>query len=92
MTACPIDYSEALNVVIEPQEQFESLPAKLRERFGNDPVVMLDFLSREENFEEAKKLGFGYANENFNDPQNDQKIGQNDAQILANEGSEKISK
>lgn len=53
----PLDYQEALNIVIEGERAFESLPAKLRERFNNDPRAFLAFVSDPENKDEMVKLG-----------------------------------
>lgn len=39
-------------------EAFEALPSEIRERFQNNPANLLDFLSKEENRDEAIKLGF----------------------------------
>lgn len=51
------DYQSALNTVIGAQEAFMALPAKLRERFGNDPGQFLGFLSDPSNRKEAEELG-----------------------------------
>lgn len=50
-------YQDALGVVAQAKADFDLLPAEVRERFGNDPAGMLDFLSREENRDEAIRLG-----------------------------------
>lgn len=50
-------YQEALNIVNEAQEAFESLPSLVRERFQNNPAMMLDFLADPKNRAEAVKLG-----------------------------------
>ena len=39
------------------QDDFMELPAQLRSRFNNDPAELIDFLGKEENREEATKLG-----------------------------------
>jgi len=52
-----IDFQTALNTVVEGERAFGSLPAKLRERFGNDPAEFLGFLADENNRPEALKLG-----------------------------------
>lgn len=52
-----MDYQESLNTVIHAQEQFESLPANVRERFGNNPASFLAFVNDPKNAEEAGKLG-----------------------------------
>ena len=41
----PTDYQQALNTVLQGQEAFNELPARARERFGNDPAVFLEFIS-----------------------------------------------
>lgn len=51
------DFRESLNVVIEAEEAFASLPASIRKRFANDPAVLLDFVSDKSNYDEAVKLG-----------------------------------
>ena len=51
------DYQSALNAVIEAEDEFMSLPANLRSRFENDPVNLINFLSNEENRQEAIELG-----------------------------------
>lgn len=52
-----IDYQTSLNTVIAAQASFGTLPAKVRERFLNDPARFLEFLSRPENAQEAVDLG-----------------------------------
>lgn len=74
MLLYPVDCFEALNTVIEAQEQFDALPAKVRERFGNDPEAMLEFLNCEDKY--------------FNNLQNPFKSDIPDSQILENEGPE----
>jgi phage internal scaffolding protein len=51
------DYHSAMNAIVEAQSAFDSLPAKVRARFGNDPAEFLDFVYNEENREEAIRLG-----------------------------------
>lgn len=50
-------YQESLNAVIHADEAFANLPAKLRDRFGNDPVQLLKFLENPANRDEAVELG-----------------------------------
>lgn len=50
-------YQEALDAVMRAQEGFDSLPAQVRTRFGNDPAKLLEFVSDDKNYEEAIKLG-----------------------------------
>lgn len=53
----PVDFQTGLNTVIEAQAMFNELSAELRERFGNDPLKLLEFVADEANREEAVKLG-----------------------------------
>lgn len=51
------DYQTAMNTVVRAREAFDALPAKVRDRFNNDPSQLLNFVSDEKNREEATKLG-----------------------------------
>jgi phage internal scaffolding protein len=50
-------YHESMNSVIEAQDAFDSLPASIRTRFGNDPALFLDFVSDPDNRPEMEKMG-----------------------------------
>ncbi|QXP08371.1 MAG: internal scaffolding protein [Arizlama microvirus] len=52
-----LDFQAAQNTVIEGQKAFATLPAKVRERFGNEPAGFLAFMSDEKNRPEAIELG-----------------------------------
>jgi len=52
------DYREALAKVSAAGELFRALPAKVRERFSNDPAEMLEFVNDVNNRKEAEELGF----------------------------------
>lgn len=52
-----MDFRTALDALNEAQEAFDALPAKLRERFSNDPALFLEFIEDDDNYEEAKRLG-----------------------------------
>lgn len=51
------DYQASLEQVARAHEAFEGLPAKVRDRFENDPGQMLAFVSDSANRDEAIKLG-----------------------------------
>lgn len=53
----PIDYQDAQNTIRQASESFASLPAKVRDRFENDPALFLAFLSDPANKDEAQALG-----------------------------------
>jgi len=52
-----LDYHSAVNAVLAAQDEFMELPAQMRARFDNDPAKLIDFLDKEENRQEAIKLG-----------------------------------
>lgn len=52
-----VDYRQALDRVIEADRAFMNLPAKIRERFDNDPALFVDFVSDVNNRSEAIDLG-----------------------------------
>lgn len=52
-----MSYHEMLNKVSGVRSKFESLPSQLRQRFKNDPRVMLSFIDDPKNRKEAVRLG-----------------------------------
>jgi len=50
------DYQGSLQTIINAQNAFNSLPSTTRNRFQNDPQQLLNFMSDENNYEEALKL------------------------------------
>lgn len=50
-------YQDAINLVMDAKDQFDSLPALVRKRFENDPARFLEFMSDPANLDEAVKLG-----------------------------------
>lgn len=52
-----IDFQGAMDIVASAREMFADLPSKLRDRFGNDPGKMLEFVQDEQNRAEALSLG-----------------------------------
>lgn len=53
----PIEFQDAMNLVLQSEASFATLPAHIRDRFGNDPSQFLTFLSDPANQDEAIKLG-----------------------------------
>lgn len=51
------DLREALDRINLAYEQFNQLPSRIRERFDNSPVKLLEFLRDADNYDEALKLG-----------------------------------
>lgn len=52
-----LDYHSALNLVKQAEEEFMTLPAAVRDKFGHDPGAILAFLEDDKNRDEAVKLG-----------------------------------
>lgn len=51
------DFQEAQELLARSEGQFAGLPAKVRERFKNDPAQFLNWVERVENLDEAQELG-----------------------------------
>lgn len=51
------EYQEALNIVMKAQNDFASLPAKIRNRFHNDPGEFVEFITNPDNLDEMVELG-----------------------------------
>lgn len=51
------DFKTNLDTVRDAFTAFEALPAHIRKRFGNDPTNLIEFISNDKNYEEAKSLG-----------------------------------
>lgn len=51
------DYKTGLELVMAADEMFSSLPARIRERFGNDPAKFIEFATDSKNQEELIKMG-----------------------------------
>jgi phage internal scaffolding protein len=56
-TNVPDNYQDSLNAVLQADEMFMTLPAKIRARFGNDPGAFLDFVSDPNNQEAIIEMG-----------------------------------
>lgn len=56
-------YQESLDIVHRAETQFAALSAEVRDRFGNDPVKMLEFCQDEKNLPEMVKLGLAIEKE-----------------------------
>lgn len=51
------DFLSAQKYLVEAQASFDSLPAKVRARFHNNPAELLEFLEDSQNESEARRLG-----------------------------------
>lgn len=52
-----IDFFESMRIVAQANEMFAALPAKVRDRFGNDPKAFLDFMEDPQNRSQAVLMG-----------------------------------
>jgi len=55
------DYKSAMERIMAADELFMELPAKVRERFGNDPANFIEFATNPENIEDLRKWGLAPA-------------------------------
>lgn len=51
------DYQDYMNKVLDAQEMFEKLPARVRQDFNHDPAAFLDFVHNEENKDKMREYG-----------------------------------
>lgn len=51
------DYQQCLDITIQAQNTFMALPAKIRNKFENDPEKLIQYLADPKNIEESIKLG-----------------------------------
>lgn len=61
-----MDYQTSLNLLQQASEAFQSLPAKVRDRFGNDPAQFLAFCGDPANRKEMGEMGL--LGEHWNHP------------------------
>lgn len=52
-----VDFQTAMNALRSSQEAFDALPARIRDRFNNDPRRFLEFVHDADNRDEAVRLG-----------------------------------
>lgn len=53
----PMDFQDALNIVLDSEAAFATLPSQVRARFGNDPNEFLSFMANPANQDEIIKMG-----------------------------------
>jgi len=51
------DFQTAQNSIIDAKKTFMQIPAKIRDRFNNDPQKFMEFCVDKENLDEMRKLG-----------------------------------
>ena len=65
----PGDYSTALELVSGVREEFYSLPAKVRAKFGHDPMNFIDQLNNPATLEYLQQQGLYGDKDTFDKPQ-----------------------
>lgn len=65
----PGDYSTALELVSGVREEFYSLPAKVRAKFGHDPMNFIDQLNNPATLEYLQQQGLYGNKDTFDEPQ-----------------------
>lgn len=53
----PSSYQDSMYMIADAKSKFETLPSRIRERFQNNPVKLLEFCSDPSNIDEGIKLG-----------------------------------
>lgn len=51
------DYQQLLDTVSAAQDTFMAMPSHIRNRFNNDPQLLIEFVNEKSNRDEAIKLG-----------------------------------
>lgn len=54
-------YHDAMNIVIEADNMFASVPAKIRSQFNNDPAQFLEYVQDPKNKDDLEKMGLATA-------------------------------
>lgn len=65
----PGDYSTALELVSGVREEFYTLPAKVRAKFGHDPMNFIEQLNNPETLEYLRQQGLYGRDYTFDEPQ-----------------------
>lgn len=52
-----LDFREAMNLIVEARESFDSLPSEVRTRFHNNPAEFVDYMSNEKNRDGIREMG-----------------------------------
>lgn len=60
-----LDFKDSLDFIRKAQADFLEIDPRIRARFGHDPQKLLEFLSKEENRDEAEELGLVEKKKNF---------------------------
>lgn len=62
-TDAPETYQESLQAVMDAETMFNTLPAKIRDRFAHDPQQFIEFVGDPNNAEEMIEMGLATPNQ-----------------------------
>jgi len=82
-----VDYMEMRNAIADIGQTFDTLPAKVRNKFQNDPYQLIRFVEKPENFEAALKLGLVTPPEGLEELHTDETSNQEDLVHQASHGA-----
>lgn len=63
-----MDFHEAMNTVAAANAMFETVPAKIRAEFANDPGLFLSFVTNPDNIDRMREMGLAPAAPKSSDP------------------------
>lgn len=52
-----VTFQEAINLIHDAQESFDTLPSSIRKKFNNNPQEFLDYVSDEANYDDLVAMG-----------------------------------
>lgn len=55
------DFHNAMNIIATANSLFESVPAQIRKKFGNDPEAYLTYMQDNNNYDAIKQMGLPVA-------------------------------
>ncbi|WP_445772212.1 hypothetical protein [Rheinheimera sp.] len=68
-TDAPTDYQSAIQAVLDARSMFQTVPAKIRAQFGNDPGAFLSFVQDPSNHAELVNMGLALKKPEAPEPQ-----------------------
>ena len=71
------DYQSALEIIMNAEEQFASLPSNVRREFDNDPGKLLEFIQNPDNYERGVELGLFVQNNSLDNNNNSSSVDSN---------------
>lgn len=63
-----VEYHEAMGIVARADQMFMTLPASIREKFGNDAGAFVEFATDPKNQDRLVEMGLAYPRQNADNP------------------------